>query len=204
MPGKLVSKQQQYWRNEEAARRSLGVVIRSDRKDIVQALCSDKTADQILYFFCHAASKGLGDPGGPTAAALGLTGANVTLDDLYRNDPATAQFGGSPLVFINACESADLSATFYDGFVPYFMAKGARGVVGTECVIPALFACTWSERFFKRFLDGQPLGDAFRDLRVEFVEASGNPLGLLYAVYCDGDTQIDPALVSQATAEVTA
>jgi hypothetical protein len=87
-----------------------------------------------------------------------------------------------------------MSPAFYDGFVPYFMAKGARGVVGTECKTPALFAVAWAKRFFERFLDGEPLGEAFLGLRREFLEKHGNPLGLIYAVHCDGDTQIQPAV----------
>ena len=102
---------------------------------------------------------------------------------------------GQPLVFINACESAELSPAFYDGFVPYFMAKGARGVIGTQCKTPALFAAKWAERFFDRFLGGEALGDAFLGLRREFLGQHGNPLGLLYAVHCDGDTRIEPAFV---------
>jgi hypothetical protein len=99
-------------------------------------------------------------------------------------------------VFINACESAELSPSFYDGFVPYFMAKGARGVIGTECRTPALFAATWAERFFDHFLDGAPIGEIFLDLRREFLEKHRNPLGLMYAVHCDGDTLIQPALTA--------
>jgi len=49
----------------------------------------------------------------------------------------------------------------------------------------------------ERFLDGEPLGDAFLGLRQEFLHEHGNPLGLLYAVHCDGDTQIVPALPIQ-------
>ena len=75
------------------------------------------------------------------------------------------------------------------------MAKGARGVVGTECKTPALFAQAWADAFFGRFLDGESLGEAFLGLRREFLEQHGNPLGLLYAVHCDGDTQIQPAPV---------
>ena len=118
----------------------------------------------------------------------------VTLGDLNLDSPTSIQLPGNPLVFINACESGKMSPAFYDGFVPYFMAKGARGVVGTECKTPALFAAVWAERFFERFLDGETLGDTFLALRREFLEQHGNPLGLMYAVHCDGDTQIQPAL----------
>ena len=103
---------------------------------------------------------------------------------------------GKPLVFINACESAELSPAFYDGFVPYFMAKGARGVVGTQCKTPALFAVEWAKRFFERFLDGARARRGLpRPCGASSSTQHGNPLGLLYAVHCDGDTRIEPALV---------
>ena len=60
---------------------------------------------------------------------------------------------------------------------------------------PALFASEWAKRFFERFLDGAALGEAFLTLRQEFLATHGNPLGLLYAVHCDGDTRIAPALL---------
>jgi hypothetical protein len=98
------------------------------------------------------------------------------------------------LVFINACESAELSPLFYDGFAPYFMAKGARGVIGTECKTPALFAAEWAKRFFTHFLAGKSLGQTFLDLRQEFYYKHNNIMGLLYALYCDGDTLITPGM----------
>jgi len=108
--------------------------------------------------------------------------------------PPKKTLPGAPLVFINACESAELSPLFYDGFVPYFMAKGARGVIGTECETPALFAAEWARRFFDQFLAGAPLGEIFLGLRREFYYGHGNLLGLLYALYVDGDTQVVPAI----------
>ncbi|MEA3397660.1 MAG: CHAT domain-containing protein, partial [Chloroflexota bacterium] len=101
---------------------------------------------------------------------------------------------GAPLVFINACESAELSPLFYDGFAPYFMAKGARGVIGAECETPALFAAEWARRFFDQFLAGESLGQVFLDLRREFYYEHHNLLGLLYALYADGDTCIVPGV----------
>ena len=117
----------------------------------------------------------LSDPGGPDASALVLTDARITLADLNLDAPTTTLLRGKPLVFINACESAELSPAFYDGFVPYFMAKGARGVVGTQCKTPALFAAEWAKRFFERFLDGAALGEAFLALRREFLDAARQP-----------------------------
>ena len=57
-----------------------------------------------------------------------------------------------------------------------------------------LLAMNWAKRFFEQFLDGNTLGEVFLNLRREFLERHGNPLGLLYGMHCDGDTLIQPAL----------
>lgn len=198
MGSDFVAQQQAFWKAARKARKRVHVTPRTTSTEVMQALASGDTDDQILYFYCHAESAGLTEAGGPDASCLVLSDASLTLSDLSLDAPTSTQLRGNPLVFINACESAELSPAFYDGFVPYFMAKGARGVVGTECKTPALFAVAWAKRFFERFLDGAPLGETFLDLRREFLEDHGNPLGLLYAVHCDGDTQIQPALASVA------
>ena len=194
MGADFVAQQQSFWASATASRKGMRVTSRTTGAELVRALADGTTDDQILYFYCHAEATGLTDAGGPDTSSLVLTDARITLGDLNLDAPTTTQLRGSPLVFINACESAEMSPAFYDGFVPYFMAKGARGVVGTECKTPALFAAAWAKRFFERFLDGEPLAGAFLALRREFLEEHGNPLGLLYAVHCDGDTQIQPAL----------
>ena len=194
MKAPYVAGQKEFWAKAQQTRKRVRVTDRTKSAQLTDALKSATTDDQILYFYCHAESTGLNEPGGPNASSLVLTDAAVTLGDLNRNSPTRIQLAGNPLVFINACESGKMSPAFYDGFVPYFMAKGARGVVGTECKTPALFATEFARRFFERFLDGEALGDAFLGLRQEFLQEHGNPLGLMYAVHCDGDTQIQPAL----------
>lgn len=193
MNANFVATQKTFW-NGQSSNAAMNITSRSLKKDLMQALASGATEDQILYFYCHAKSAGLNSPGGPGAALIELSDASITLDELTLDAPTSIRLLGKPLVFLNACESADLSPAFYDGFVPYFMAKGARGVIGTECQTPAVFALEWSQRFFKRFLGGQPLGEAFSQLRGELLEQHRNPLGLMYAVYCDGDTQVHPAV----------
>jgi hypothetical protein len=186
----FVKQQRDYWRSTERIK----VIGRKTSEELVAALNDVNNTDQILYFYGHAGSNGLTDPGGPGGSSLALTNSTVTLDELTLTAPASVQLGGSPLVFINACESAEMSPMFYDGFAPYFMSKGARGVIGTECKTPAYFAMVWAQRFFDVFLTGEPLGTAFLDLRREFLLKQGNPLGLLYAVHCNADTTVDPAL----------
>src|SRR3546814_1694866 len=65
--------------------------------------------------------------------------------DVCSSDLTRSKLRVQPLVFINACESAELTPLFYSGFVPYFMNKGARGVIGTECRMPAQFAAQWAD-----------------------------------------------------------
>jgi len=193
-----VAQQAAFWSNASRAYPRLRVTDRTKASELTAALADATTPDQILYLYCHAKAAGITDPRGPDASSLALSDGSVTLGDLNLDAPSSLQLPGAPLVFINACESAEMSPTFYEGFVPYFMSKGARGVVGTECKMPALFATEWAKSFFNRFLDGEPLGEAVLALRREFVERHRNPLGLLYAVHCDSDTRIDPALVTPA------
>ena len=189
-----VKDQEQFWTDAKAAHNRLRVTPRTQRAELMAALGDDTTADQILYFYGHAESAALGDKGGNGASSLALSDARITLAELNTDASTDIKLRGNPLVFINACESAELSPLFYGGFVPYFMAKGARGVIGTECKTPGIFAAEWARRFFDRFLAGEPLGAVFLTLRREYLAQHGNPLGLLYAVHCDGDTQVYPAL----------
>jgi hypothetical protein len=188
----VVAAQEAYWAQAEAGRR-IAVKRRETKREILDAMNDEALDDQVLYFYCHAETAALGDAGGPDGSSLELTDDKLTLGELALLAPAERPLKGMPLVFINACESAALSPAFYDGFVPYFMAKGARGVVGTECNTPALFAKDFAQRFFDRFLNGESVGTAFLSLRQEYLVAHRNPLGLLYAVHCDGDTRISPA-----------
>jgi hypothetical protein len=172
------------------------VVSVRDTRDTIQSLLLDpEMKEQIVYFFCHAVSKSLAE-GGPDESMIGLTNKEMLkLRDLRlldSTDPVPYQT--TPLFIINACQSAELSPLFYDGFMPYLMAKGARGVVGTECDTPAIFAVEWARRFFRSFLEGEELGEVVLALRRQFLEEENNVMGLLYAVHCNGNTHIDPAL----------
>lgn len=191
----LVAEHQKYWADAATARAGLKLVSRSTKSEVLRALADGGTGDQVVYFYCHATTGGQDNRGLDAAAIIMGKNDSATLADLYIDAPTNVQLAGNPLVFINACESAELSPLFYDGFVPYFMAKGARGVVGTECRIPVLFAIEWADAFFEEFLDGATVGEAMLKLRQDFVRLHNNPLGLIYAIHCDADTRIAPALV---------
>jgi CHAT domain len=188
----LVAEHQKQWNKIATDRTGLVLLSRSQKSEVLTALADGRTGDQVVYFYCHATA---GGSSGPDNAAI-IMGRNdaVTVADLNIDAPTTVQLPGKPLVFINACESAELSPLFYNGFVPYFMGKGARGVIGTECKTPVLFAIEWADAFFDRFLDGAAVGATVLELRRGFLRDHGNPLGLIYAVHCDADTRVTPAL----------
>jgi hypothetical protein len=102
------------------------------------------------------------------------------------------------LVFLNMCESAQVLPSLSDGFVPFFIAHGARGVIGTECPMTATFAGPFAQEFFRRFFAGQPVGRILLDLRREYLRLEpdeagnprGNPLALAYTLYCDADLRL--------------
>ena len=195
MKTNVVARQVKFWDDGAlTAGDRLGLAQRSTRKQVLDAL-RRRTNDQLMYFYCHAVTNGPADPGGIKGSYMVLTNdEHLSVDDLAREAPMQDPLPGNPLVFINACESGELRPEFYDGFIPYFMAKGARGVVGTECKTPAIFATEWALQFFPRFLNGEPLGELFLDLRRSFNREYRNPLGLVYAVYCNGDTQVQPSV----------
>ncbi|MCU4671914.1 CHAT domain-containing protein [Microbacterium fluvii] len=148
-------------------------------------------SDAVLYLYCHAEASAADTD----ASRLILTGSeSLTLGELEVYAPTGDRLPGHPLVFINACESGELTPLFYGGFVSYFLAKGARGVIGTECKTPALFASEWAKAFFDELFAGTPLGETVLTLRRRFLADHANPLGLLYGVHCDVDTVVSPAL----------
>jgi len=191
----VVAAHQQHWADIAAARKNLALVPRATRAEVVGALADPANVDKVVYFYCHAQSNDVD----PDKAAIIMGGPRdkdqvATLADLNLDAPTDIPLAGRPLVFLNACESADLSPRFYDGFVPFFLAKGSRGVIGTECKTPVVFAIHWAEAFVDRLLDGAPVGQTMLDLRRQFLHDHGNPMGLLYTMYCDADTRIAPPL----------
>ncbi len=188
MPSRPISAQRAYWSHRGVALGE-GTLV----NDLVKSALVPAATDKVLYLYCHAVAS---NTDSDDSYLVLSNDERVSLGQLAVYAPIEDQLPTHPLVIINACESGDLSPTFYDGFVPYFLAKGARGVIGTECKTPGRFASEWAIAFFDRFFAGERLGDAVLGLRQDFLEKHGNPLGLLYGVHCDTDTRVDPALAA--------
>ena len=161
-------------------------------RDLYALLNNPDLAAQLLYFYCHAQSTLPSEAGGVDASRVILSDGPATLEDLNIYASADgAPLKQAPLVFLNACQSAELSPYLYDGLVPYLIAKGARGVLGTEVDTPALFAAEFAQAFLQRFVAGErPLGELLLDLRREYLAEKNNVMGLVYALYSSGDVVV--------------
>ena len=109
-----------------------------------------------------------------------LTYSRLELTSLYAGD---IDFGNSPLVFVNACESSQLTPSLSgQSFVSFFLDRGAAAFLGTECTMTAVFAHPFAGFVLSRLLSGDTIGGALLAARRHFV-AKRNPLGLAYVQY---------------------
>ena len=189
--------------DDELQRKGATVQVIKPQQDFLKALAGVKVTEyptsgdlfkllndatgktQFIYFYCHAESALPGAPGGVDASKILLSDGPVTLEDLKLAAPLSSpSLDSCPLVFLNACESAELSPYLYDGLVPYLIAKGARGVIGTEVNTPALFAAEFAQAFLTQFIAGdQPLGELLLQLRRTYLNEKNNVMGLVYALH---------------------
>ena len=111
---------------------------------------------------------------------IGLTHGRLRLNDLYAGP---VEFHNEPLIFLNACESSQLTPSLSgESFVDFFLDRGAAAFLGTECTMTAIFAHPFGEFVLQRLLSGETIGAALLAARRHFI-ASRNPLGLAYNQY---------------------
>jgi hypothetical protein len=201
----LVESQRTAWRlRENAAAGALTVAIPAD-DDVLDVLLRGLPPAELVYFFCHAGQDQAAGRLGPLTATLGLSDRlRIRLEDLIDRWPLDYRFEVAPLIMLNACATVTPAHMVYAGFVPFLLGKGARGVIGTEVEVPAVFAAAWAKAFFVRVLDGIPLADAAFEVTREFVDRDRNLLGLIYSLHCDGRSRVAPAVPGAARETVGA
>lgn len=174
----------------------LAVSEYDSRDEFLELLGSSSEVPQIIYFYGHAISRQPGEKDPDTGIEYGLgdsylsvNGEVVTLDEMNLTAGLDLdRFDSAPLVVLNACESAELSPELYNGIVPYLIGRGARGVLGTEVLMPAHFAAEFAPALLRRFsAGGVRLGDLLRDMRREYLRDKKNVLPLIYALYSNSE-----------------
>jgi hypothetical protein len=123
-----------------------------------------------------------------------LTQSTLTYKQLLKS---RGRLNRRPIVFLNMCHSAQVNPGLAEGFVSYFLQRGACAVVGTECPIPAFFADTFAEQVFKELAKGGSLGKAVYEARKTC--SIGNPLALAYSLYGYADARITEPVVGVPT-----
>ncbi|WP_157880188.1 CHAT domain-containing protein [Streptomyces natalensis] len=99
-----------------------------------------------------------------------------------------------PLVFLNACSSAESEPLTGASLPEFFLRKGYLGFIGTETAIPDVVAAEISSKFYDNFLSGRSLGESIWLSKWSLLRRYRNPLGLLYTTYADGDLYVEHAL----------
>lgn len=124
---------------------------------------------------------------------LRLTRGKLPLT-MLQEEMEGVTFRGHPLVFLNMCQSAQVLPSLSGGLIPFFIEKGARAVVGTECSMNMLFGDRFARDFLDRFLHGEAAGTVLWQLRQERLNA-GDPLALAYTLFGDTDFRLaEPVL----------
>lgn len=182
---KMIQRQRQVFQQ-------LPIIMISDyvhRQELFTLLSTPDAAPHILYFYCHAVSHIEGDLSGALGSWFDLSDGEVTLNDLDRLP--SVNLNQAPLVFLNSCGSARLQPYGSDGFVPYMIRRGARGVLGTEIDIPIYFSAEFGQELLRRLVSERAtLGEIILALRREYCYERRNLLGLLYTLYSSNDIVI--------------
>ena len=167
---------------------TLAVERRTTTQEFFELL-KNPDAAPLIYINCHADSRGIEDGGGPFASKLRLSDGDVDIDKLDLRAPVLPSgLRNGPLIFLNACQSAELTPYIYAGLVPALLQRGARGVIGTEVNTPALFAAEFAQTLIQRFAQGnQPLGELLLEIRRDYLTTKNNVMGVVYALYSSGD-----------------
>jgi hypothetical protein len=170
----------------------LALTTRFSEDEVLEAFQDEDNADEIVYFYCHAVTKGNAQTRFEESRLI-LTQDSQALElaDLITGTFGLPPMSQAPLVFLNACGSGQMDARFYDSFVQFMRDQGARTVIGTLNDTPVSAGAEFGKRFFDRFLQGGPENSAARslfELRRKLLDDYRNPIGLSYALFYSGDT----------------
>ena len=110
-------------------------------------------------------------------------------DAMYPEDisGAVCNLGNaSPLVFINSCRSAmgAFSLTHAGGWAARFLKAGAAGFIGTYWSVNDGSARRFCEAFYRRILNGTPVGEAAKEARLS-IRKPGGPTWPAYMGFGD-------------------
>lgn len=141
---------------------------------------------EVLYFYCHGRRKLLAGSEKPIPLLeLGedeFIAAPDVLAWSYDWDRETHWRHTSPLVFINGCNTVELTPDLLVNFVDNFVGQYASGVIGTEVTLHEYVASEAASEFFDHF-QVKTVGQSLQLMRRHLL-LKGNLMGLAYTPYC--------------------
>jgi hypothetical protein len=134
--------------------------------------------DGLLYVLCHADG---------TALSFGKADADrLTFHD-FKDDFPRYDKKSLILIFLNGCSTA-FDRLDKEGWLSVGSNQGFVGIIGTEAVIPDVFAMRFGLAFLAAFLGrGDSVLATIDELRRLHL-----PLSLIYSVHCPGTLRINP------------
>jgi CHAT domain len=135
----------------------------------------------LLHFACHNTY----EPVGGSCIRLGRVRFTPTLLELAAIQKALQ--ASAPTVFINACRSAGLAATYnrLDGWASRFLEAGAAAFIGSLWAVSDGASREFAEELYRRLQRGLTLGDAVMAARQAAASQPDDPTWLAYTVYGD-------------------
>ena len=142
----------------------------------------------LLHFACHNTY----DPAGGCSIRLGDVQFTPTLLRTAAINKVLAN--AAPTIFMNACRSAGLAATYnrLDGWATKFLAAGAAAFIGSLWAVTDGAAREFAEEFYGQLQAGSPLGQAAMRARQAAAGQADDPTWLAYTVYGDPRATIGP------------
>ena len=170
-------------RNEIETMRRL-LASSQERSEVISALTSlqDLIANGnfgLLHFACHNTY----NPIGGSSIKLGNVQFTPGLMTTAAINKVLVNSG--PTIFINACRSAGLAATYnrLDGWANKFLEAGAAAFIGSLWAVTDRGACEFAKEFYSQLESGSTLGEAAMRTRQAVASQSDDPTWLAYAVY---------------------
>jgi MFS family permease len=135
----------------------------------------------LLHFACHNTY----DPIGGSSIKLGNVQFTPTLLEVAVIQKVLQR--SAPTIFINACRSAGLTATYnqLDGWARKFLEAGAAAFIGSLWAVSDGAAREFAQELYLQLQAGFPLGEAVMQARRVAASQPDDPTWLAYTVYGD-------------------
>jgi hypothetical protein len=181
------------------------LMLNYQKKDVIASMILRQEPQHLLYFFCHHkkaggswTKRGYRDYEDTRIVIQGenaqADAATIGLSEMYKNEQIKS-FRFPPVVFLNACESAQVDIGDPTSFMLYFInTLKAYAFIGTEAEIPGAFAHPFGARFVEEFLKCRPIGEILYKARRDFAQRYNNPFGLYYTLYGNGNVRLTQAI----------